>query len=129
MRVGKAQAEADKILLDVDDLEASETPESVMLSTVSGEQNKDRTDREVVTPWLKFLWEAYRNVLDILRNNTRLESVYQVTNFLADLCSTLPIKPLISACATCVRLSFAVFVSCSVTTWQMQRSTRTRRIL
>lgn len=31
----------------VDDLEASETPESILLATVSGEQSKDRTDREI----------------------------------------------------------------------------------
>ncbi|KAK0623034.1 hypothetical protein B0T14DRAFT_476312 [Immersiella caudata] len=63
----------------VDDLEASETPESILLATVSGEQSKDRTDRAIVTPWLKFLWEAYRTVLDILRNNARLELLYQGT--------------------------------------------------
>ncbi|RKO91635.1 hypothetical protein BDK51DRAFT_20241 [Blyttiomyces helicus] len=77
-KVAEAQAKADKITLDaVDDLEASETPESIILSTVSGEVDKDRTDREVVTPWLKFLWEAYRTALDILRNNARLELLYQ----------------------------------------------------
>lgn len=50
-----------------------------MLSTVSTEQTKDRTDRAVVTPWLKFLWEVYRTVLEILRNNARLEIMYQST--------------------------------------------------
>ncbi|KAJ3380039.1 eukaryotic translation initiation factor 3 subunit A [Entophlyctis sp. JEL0112] len=77
-KVAEAQSKADKINLDnVDDLEALETPESIILSTVSGDASKDRTDREVVTPWLKFLWEAYRTALDILRNNSRLEVLYQ----------------------------------------------------
>ncbi|KAJ3087967.1 eukaryotic translation initiation factor 3 subunit A [Quaeritorhiza haematococci] len=77
-KVAEAQSKADKLTLDaIEDLEASETPESIILSTVSGEGSKERTDREVVTPWLKFLWEAYRTALDILRNNARLELLYQ----------------------------------------------------
>lgn len=64
---------------NVDDLEALETPETILLATVSGEQSKDRTDRAIVTPWLKFLWETYRTVLEILKNNARLEIMYQST--------------------------------------------------
>ncbi|RDW83219.1 eukaryotic translation initiation factor 3 subunit A [Coleophoma crateriformis] len=87
-KVKAAQAKADEVqsslettaaTASVDDLEASETPESILLSTVSGEQSRDRTDRAIVTPWLKFLWETYRTVLDILRNNARLEIMYQST--------------------------------------------------
>lgn len=87
-KVKTAQAKADEVqssletsaaTASVDDLEASETPESILLSTVSGEQSRDRTDRAIVTPWLKFLWETYRTVLDILRNNARLEIMYQTT--------------------------------------------------
>ncbi|KAJ1553321.1 eukaryotic translation initiation factor 3 subunit A, partial [Cladochytrium tenue] len=77
-KVEEAQKKANQINMDsVEDLEATETPESIILSTVSGDVSKDRTDREVVTPWLKFLWEAYRTALDILRNNARLEILYQ----------------------------------------------------
>lgn len=76
----QAQEAAEKINLEaIDDLEASETPESILLSTVSSDVSKDRTDRAVVTPWLKFMWETYRTVLDILRNNGRLELSYQKT--------------------------------------------------
>lgn len=87
-KVTAAQQKADEVQssieatagsASVDDLEASETPESILLATVSGEQSRDRTDRAIVTPWLKFLWEAYRTVLDILRNNARLEILYQAT--------------------------------------------------
>lgn len=86
-RVTAAQKKADEVqesldataTTNVEDLEATETPESILLATVSGEQSRDRTERAVVTPWLKFLWEAYRTVLDILRNNARLELLYQST--------------------------------------------------
>ncbi|KAG9243233.1 putative eukaryotic translation initiation factor 3 subunit A [Calycina marina] len=84
-KVVTAQAQADDVqsgletTAGVDDLEATETPESILLSTVSGEQSRDRTDRAIVTPWLKFLWETYRTVLDILRNNARLELMYKST--------------------------------------------------
>lgn len=77
-KVTQAQERADKITLDADDdLEAADSPEDILMATVSSEQTRDRTDREVVTPWLKFLWEAYRSTLDVLRNNSRLEVLYQ----------------------------------------------------
>ena len=79
-KVKEAQEKAAtvQVALDVDDLEASETTESILLGAVSGDQSKDRTDRALVTPWLKFLWESYRTSLETLKNNARLETIYQV---------------------------------------------------
>ncbi|KAI9914018.1 hypothetical protein PsorP6_006764 [Peronosclerospora sorghi] len=61
------------------DLDATQTPEDVMLSTTTFESSNDRTDREVVVPWLRFMWETYRTVLDILKSNSKLEPLYKVT--------------------------------------------------
>lgn len=75
-RAEAARKEAQSMLDDVGDLEAEASPEEMILSYVSGEKSADRTDREVVTPWFKFLWETHRNVLDVVRNNSRLEALY-----------------------------------------------------
>lgn len=77
--LARSHAQALEEALDVEDLEADKRPEDLMLSYVSGEKGKDRSDRELVTPWFKFLWETYRTVLEILRNNSRLEALYAMT--------------------------------------------------
>ena len=76
----KAERAAADAVADVDDLEATETPESILLAAVSGDQNRDRTDRALVTPWLKFLWESYRTALETLKNNARLQGIYHVSH-------------------------------------------------
>lgn len=42
-------------------------PESIMLSTMTEDSDKERTDRDIMVPWLKFLWETYRAVLEVLK--------------------------------------------------------------
>ncbi|ESQ55016.1 hypothetical protein EUTSA_v10026980mg, partial [Eutrema salsugineum] len=70
------QARSQEEALDVDDLEADKKPEDLQLSTiVSGDKEKDRSDREQATIWFKFLWETYRTVLEILRNNSKLQAL------------------------------------------------------
>lgn len=71
-----ARQESQQTADDVDDLDVLETPESLLMSAVSGEDMQDRTDRAILTPWLKFLWESYRQCLDLLRNNQSVEKLY-----------------------------------------------------
>jgi len=72
-----ARQESHQAVVDVDDLDIIQSPESLLLSAVSGEDTQDRTDRAILTPWVKFLWESYRQCLDLLRNNSSVEKLYQ----------------------------------------------------
>lgn len=49
---------------------------SLMLNAVSMEGTQDRSARTILMPWLKFLWDSYRLVLDLLRSNSKLEKLY-----------------------------------------------------
>ena len=51
----------------------------LMLRHASGDTTEERNVKAVVTPWLKFLWETYRTILDILRNNSKMETLYHET--------------------------------------------------
>jgi len=75
----EAQAQAEVKDVAAADLDEDVSPEDLILSYVSADKSKDRTERELVTPWFKFLWETYRNSLDILRNNSKLEALYAMT--------------------------------------------------
>ncbi|KRZ21452.1 Eukaryotic translation initiation factor 3 subunit A, partial [Trichinella pseudospiralis] len=73
----KAKAESQDLAEEVEeDFDLGESPERLLLSTVTGEGTLDRTDRSVLSPWLRFLWESYRHSLELLRNNTQLETLY-----------------------------------------------------
>jgi translation initiation factor 3 subunit A len=52
------------------------SPEAILLSTMSIDPAKTQRDSALLLPSLKFLWETYRAVLDILRSNSKLEHVY-----------------------------------------------------
>lgn len=61
------------------DLGFGESLESVMLSSMSEESSKERTDEEIIVPWLNFLWEMYRAVLELLNKSPKFDKVYHKT--------------------------------------------------
>ena len=82
-KASAAKAKADKVALAaaarVSDLDQEESPESIMLSSMTEEGAKDRTNREVVVPWLKFLWENYRAILELIYKIPKLDKTYHKT--------------------------------------------------
>ena len=75
-RTDSAKKESADNVDNIDDLENLATPEMIMLSAVSGEDAQDRSDRKILMPWVKFLWESYCQCLELLRTNVRVERLY-----------------------------------------------------
>lgn len=65
--------------VDVDDLDSLQTPDSLILQSEQGITNaKAQQERDAYMTWLRFLWDSYRQCLDILKNNSRVEMQYKL---------------------------------------------------
>lgn len=74
-----ARKKVDETILEgAEDLEdgAMETPETLLLEAAGNALTKERIDRQQVVPWMRFLWEVYRVVLDIVKTHNKLEICY-----------------------------------------------------
>ncbi|CUS23910.1 LAQU0S12e02784g1_1 [Lachancea quebecensis] len=77
VKMASEQAKADEQEQDADDdLEGGVTPENLLISASEEEQSVAGFNDEAITSWLRFTWESYRAVLDLLRNNSQLEVTY-----------------------------------------------------
>lgn len=61
------------------DLDFTETPETIILKSISETTSQDRADRLLLNPALRFTWEVFRNILDALKNNKNFEKAYAET--------------------------------------------------
>lgn len=83
---------------DEDDLELPLQPHTLLYESLMGDaeeagadasKDKDRVERKIVTPWLRFAWEAYKTCLDVCKSNSRLEVIYhQVALQAFEFCTT-----------------------------------------
>ncbi|CAI2348647.1 unnamed protein product [Caenorhabditis sp. 36 PRJEB53466] len=71
-----AQKQSIEKVEEIGDLDQGDIPERLLLAVVSGAAAQDRMDRTVLAPWLRFLWDSYRNCLELLRNNAQVEQLY-----------------------------------------------------
>ena len=69
----------EQTLGEVEDLENQTTPEAILLQSTTTDDSTDRAEREHLVPWIRFLWEAYRTVLEVLRKIANLEKLYHAT--------------------------------------------------
>merc|ERR1719162_698475 len=59
---------------DLDNDAASpDTNNMMLLSTLTADPAQNQLESTLLIPRIKFLWEAYRAVLDILKSNSKLE--------------------------------------------------------
>ncbi len=66
----------------VDSLLNEPTSESDIIANANGgvvsTADRERVERAIVTPWMRFCWEAYKSCLEVAKSNSRLEVIYQV---------------------------------------------------
>ena len=66
----------------MDSLLNEPTSESDIIAKANGgvvsTADKERVERAIVTPWMRFCWEAYKSCLEVAKSNSRLEVIYQV---------------------------------------------------
>lgn len=75
---------------------------------MSGESQQDRTDRDMLAPWLKFLWESYKQCLDLLKNNKNVERIYQdVAQMCFGFCQTYNRRPEFRKLCDTIRTHFS----------------------
>eukprot|EP00924_Labyrinthula_sp_SR-Ha-C_P008871 augustus_masked-scaffold_2-processed-gene-5.48-mRNA-1 protein AED:0.46 eAED:0.46 QI:0/-1/0/1/-1/1/1/0/936 len=64
-----------KTLDSVEDLEIEKNPEELLIEALSSSSTENQ-ERKILVPWLKFLWESFRAVVELLRHQPKLELLY-----------------------------------------------------
>lgn len=63
-----------------EDISAIDLTNMLLLSTMTSNPQQNQKESTLLLPRIKFLWEVYRAVLDILKSNSKLERLYHDTS-------------------------------------------------
>lgn len=64
---------------EVDATSEVDAANMLLMATMTADPGQSQKESLMLLPRIKFLWEAYRAVLDILKSNSKLERLYHVT--------------------------------------------------
>ena len=69
--------------------ETTDATNMLLLSGMNADPEQNQRESTLLLPKIKFLWEAYRAVLDILKSNSKLEALYHIVAVQAlEFCAT-----------------------------------------
>jgi translation initiation factor 3 subunit A len=74
---GPAAAAAAAALVEIDEEVGFVFEDQLyFVNGVGGEDAEERSKRKILSPWLKYQWDTYRTVLDVVKNNNKLDVLY-----------------------------------------------------
>jgi translation initiation factor 3 subunit A len=73
----RADVDLSKEMANLEDLEdEQQSPEVLLMGAVTSDGSRERAEREILVPWVRHMWDTYRNILETLRSVQKLESLY-----------------------------------------------------
>eukprot|EP00931_Biecheleriopsis_adriatica_P033601 TRINITY_DN194_c0_g1_i2.p1 TRINITY_DN194_c0_g1~~TRINITY_DN194_c0_g1_i2.p1 ORF type:complete len:1149 (+),score=363.94 TRINITY_DN194_c0_g1_i2:107-3553(+) len=78
-KVAEAQKQQDIKTAGMADLDENESPETILLRSIQASDTRQQSQDRDVHIHYRFLWDAYKVVLDVLKSNAKMEECYHET--------------------------------------------------
>lgn len=78
-KVNEAKEQQEIMMSEMEDLDEMEAPQTILLRAIQAHDTRQQSQDRDVHAHFRFLWEAYRVILDVLKSSSRLEEVYHET--------------------------------------------------
>eukprot|EP00441_Pelagodinium_beii_P044795 CAMPEP_0197620830 /NCGR_PEP_ID=MMETSP1338-20131121/1561_1 /TAXON_ID=43686 ORGANISM="Pelagodinium beii, Strain RCC1491" /NCGR_SAMPLE_ID=MMETSP1338 /ASSEMBLY_ACC=CAM_ASM_000754 /LENGTH=1106 /DNA_ID=CAMNT_0043190115 /DNA_START=66 /DNA_END=3386 /DNA_ORIENTATION=- len=78
-KVAEAQKQQEIKMSDMADLDENEAPQTILLRAIQASDTRQQSQDRDVHIHYRFLWDAYKVVLDVLKSNAKMEECYHET--------------------------------------------------